>query len=149
MSFILDRMTIPRRLLSDHEADRLMAHLRSLRESGAIAPNMAADVDRASRRYDDLTDAREEAQRILRQPVDEQTTSQIIAARDRLERLHAAWIAACRGLTGAESSGATVRSARTETPRAKASVPKLRLRRRLRTASRNAGPGADIRGHSN
>jgi hypothetical protein len=141
MSFILDRMTIPRRLLTDHEADRLMAHLRSLREAGTIPPDMAAHVDRASRRYDDLTDAREEAQRVLRQPVDEQTTSQIIAARDRLERLHAAWVAACRGLTGAKSAAPTPRSTRPEAPRTKAGVPKLRFRRRARTSPRASQVG--------
>jgi hypothetical protein len=138
MSFILDRMTIPRRLLADLEADRLMAHLRSLRESGAIAPDLAADVDRAGRRYDELTDARDAAQRLLQQPVDEETTAQIIATRDRLERLHAAWVTACRGLTGAESSGPAPRPVRPEAPRAKANVPKLRFRRRARTSPRAA-----------
>jgi hypothetical protein len=149
MSFILDRMTIPRRLLADLEADRLMAHLRSLRKSGAIAPDLAADVDRAGRRYDELTDARDEAQRLLQQPVDEETTAQIIATRDRLEGLHAAWVAACRGLTGTESAGSPSRSARPETPRAKANVPKLRLRRRARGAAHDGSPSSGIRGISN
>src|SRR5262249_7223473 len=104
MSFILDRMTIPRRLLADQEADRVMTHLRSLSESGATAPDRAARVDHAGQRYAALSQARDEAQRILELPIDEETTAQIIAVRDRLEGLHAAWVAACRGLTGAESA---------------------------------------------
>jgi hypothetical protein len=139
MSSFLDRMTIPRRLLSDAGADRTMARLWELQAAKMVAPALAAYVEAAGQRYVELTAARNEARRLLAGPIDEQTSAKVKLLRDKLERRFAAWVAACKGLLDGQGPAdipaalelAAGHAARApDKARVKTGAPKLRLRRR-------------------
>ncbi len=147
MSFFLNRMTIPQRLLTDAKADRTMARLRELQADKMVAPELAAYVEAATQRYVELTAVRKEAQRLLARPIDEHTSAKVKRLRDKLDRRFAAWVAACKGLV--DGHGPTDISAVYEFPaedatrapdvvRAKPGAAKFRLRRRLRRRARPA-----------